>query len=104
MFDASEDEAEYQGGPNGHVGHDGGGDDDDDDFSEAHGHFATPAGSNAGDDEHVIGGCAAAPAPTERWGPHPLYVGAAPPPLTKSDRRCYHSLEKVTMTMTTSLV
>ncbi len=26
-----------------------------------------------------------------------LYVGAALPPLTKSDRRCYYSLEKVTM-------
>ncbi len=25
------------------------------------------------------------------------YVGAALPPLTKSDRRCYISLEKVTM-------
>ncbi len=26
-----------------------------------------------------------------------LYVGAALSPLTKSDRRCYYSLEKVTM-------
>lgn len=53
MYDAgdgSEDET-YFGGPNGHADSD-----DDDDFAEAHGAFATPAGSNMGDDdEHAIG-------------------------------------------------
>ncbi len=31
-----------------------------------------------------------------------VYVGAALPPLTKSDRRCYYSLEKVTMICSTT--
>lgn len=54
MFDAGEGSGEdetYYGGPNGHADSD-----DDDDFAEAHGAFATPAGSNMGDDdEHAIG-------------------------------------------------